>query len=130
MGRRQPVHADDLAKLVLAALDAAQLPTLDSPVCGGNVLTYRQMVEKIFFAFGLPPRIIPLPSRLLASLVRAIAWLPFMDGLNAGFILRQNHDLTFDDSRLRVQLGFEPRPFEPGPEDFDMPDYARELQPP
>jgi nucleoside-diphosphate-sugar epimerase len=128
-GLRQPVHADDLAKLALSVLEARGLLGLECPVGGGSVISYREMVERIFTAVGLSPRTLRFPPALLALLVRAVSWLPLMGGLNTGYVFRQNMDMVFDDSLLRDQLGFAPRPFAPTPADFTVPQQARDLQP-
>lgn len=128
-GRRQPVHADDLAQLALRVIEASELRGLECPVGGGSVITYRQMVERIFAAVGLPPRTVRLPPALLALLVRTVAWLPFMAGLNTGYVFRQNMDMVFDDTWLRENLAYAPRPFAPTPADFTVPQQARDLQP-
>jgi len=129
-GRRQPVHADDLAKLVLGILETEPLSTFECPVAGGSVLSYREMVERIFAGLGLPVRILRIPPRLLAALVRVASWLPGAGGLNAEFVFRQNRDLIVDDAWLRNRLGFNPRAFEPTAKDFMVPQFAKILQPP
>jgi nucleoside-diphosphate-sugar epimerase len=133
-GRRQPVHAADLATLALKLIQAEGLQSLESPVGGGSVLTYRRMVEQVFAAHGLAPRIVSLAPSMLEGLCKVIAWLPAawlpgMQGVNAGFVLRQNLDQVFDDDALREQFQFKPRPFAPTMADFCVPDYARALQP-
>ena len=128
-GLRQPVHAADLATLALKLIQAENLQTLESPVGGGNVLTYRQMVEHVFLAYGLAPRAIAITPSLLVGLFKAFAWLPTMHGVNSGFFLRQNLDQVFDDGKLHRLVKFNPRPFEPTVADFSVPGYARTLQP-
>ena len=128
-GLRQPVHAADLATLALKLIQAENLQSLESPAGGGNVLTYRQMVEHVFAAYGLAPRIITITPSLLVAIFKAFAWLPAMHGVNSGFFLRQNLDQVFDDGKLRELVNFNPRPFEPTVEDFSVPGYARALQP-
>jgi len=128
-GLRQPVHADDLAELAVRMLEHGELPARESPVGGGSVLSYREMVERVFTGIGLVPHIVRLPPAFLATLVRAISWLPSMGGLNAQFIFRQNEDLVFDDSWLRDRLAYNPRPFAPTKEDFIVPKAAAALQP-
>jgi len=124
-GLRQPVHAADLAELAVKFVENEAPINLESDVGGGSVLTYREMVRRIFLAVGLKPRIVRLPVWLLVFLTRYLAWLPAMRGLNAGFVLRQNADQVFDDSRLRELMGFDPRPFEPRANDFEMPESVR-----
>lgn len=128
-GLRQPVHADDLAALISSAVGCSSLHTMESPVGGGSVLSYREMVEKIFAGMGQSPRILQVSPNLLAALVGALSWLPFMGGMNPGFALRQNMDMIFDDTLLRNQLDFRPRPFEPTAADFEIPEAARVFQP-
>jgi nucleoside-diphosphate-sugar epimerase len=128
-GLRQPVHAADLADLALKFIQVENLRSLESPVGGGNVLTYRQMVERVFAANGLAPRTISITPSVLVGLSRALAWLPAMHGVNSGFFLRQNLDQVFDDGILRELVKFNPRPFEPTIADFSVPGYARALQP-
>jgi len=128
-GLRQPVHAADLATLALKLIQAENLHSLESPVGGGNVLTYRQMVARVFAAHGLAPCIITLTPSLLVGLFKVFAWLPAMHGVNSGFFLRQNLDQVFDDGKLRELVKFNPRPFEPTAADFSVPGYARALQP-
>ena len=128
-GLRQPVHAADLATLALKLVQAENLQSLESPVSGGNVLTYRQMVEHVFAACGFAPRTISITPSLLVGFFKAFAWLPAMRGVNSGFFLRQNLDQVFDDGKLRELVNFNPRPFEPTVADFSVPGYARALQP-
>lgn len=128
-GLRQPIHADDLASIGLAALEAEKLENMESPVGGGSVLSYREMAEKVFTAFSLKPRLVSIPPGLLATLARMASWLPGSEGLNAEFAYRQNRDFVFDDAELRQVLTFKTRPFSPKLDDFKVPDELKSLQP-
>ena len=119
-GLRQPVHADDLAVLAVNALMADKPVNLDSPACGGSALSYRQMVELIFDALDKPRRILSLPPRLVATLVSLARLLPRWRGVNTQMVSRQNTDLVFDDSTVKECLGYQPRPFRPSVEDFEI----------
>lgn len=127
-GLRQPVHADDLAELAVRALTAGEPLCLESQVCGGNTLTYRDMAGKVAAACDRRIRLVTLPAWMLAGAVRAASLLGPWKHLNAEMVRRQNLDLVFDDSRLRESIAYDPRPFQPGPEDFAIPDEARRLQ--
>ncbi len=120
-GLRQPAHADDLAGLAVNALLAEKPVNLDSPACGGSTLAYRQMVELIFDALDKPRRILNLPPWMMAAPVRLIGLLPRWRDVNRQMVLRQNIDLVFDDSALKEQLGYRPRPFRPSAGDFEIP---------
>ena len=128
VGLRQPVHADDLATLALAIFQRHSMDSMETPVGGGSVVSYREMVERIFTGLGLTPRIVSMPPGLLALLARAWSLLPGAGHLNAGFVRRQNQDMVFDDARLREQFDFNPRPFQPTAADFQLPESARSFQ--
>lgn len=128
-GLRQPVHADDLAALAARIVTGDAVVGLESEVAGGEVLTYREMVERVFDAFGLRPRVPGLPPALLALAVRVAGALSGSAELNAGIVVRQNLDLLFDDSAVRSVLDYHPRPFRPRAADFAIPAEALALQP-
>jgi len=127
-GLRQPVHADDLAQLVVSALSAEQPLDAVSPACGGDTLSYREMAARIAALQSRPVRLLSLPEGIMALLVRIAAALQPSAGANAEMVRRQNRDLVFEDSALRLALDWAPRPFEPRPEDFEVPGYAKALQ--
>ncbi|MGP9813687.1 NAD-dependent epimerase/dehydratase family protein [Rhodopseudomonas sp. NSM] len=110
-GLRQPVHADDLAAAAVAAsaTPASAGRTYDLP--GGETLSYREMVGRIFDGLGMPRMIVPVPDwawRL--ALPVAVRVLP---GLSATMAVRMAKDMTFDGARARAEIGFQPRSFYP-----------------
>jgi nucleoside-diphosphate-sugar epimerase len=111
-GLRQPVHADDLALAALSAADnpAARDTAFDLP--GGETLTYREMVERIFAALNRRPMILPLPEPALAAAVSAAHRLGLL-GVTAEAVRRINRDLTFDGTPAGAYLDFAPRGFTP-----------------
>jgi nucleoside-diphosphate-sugar epimerase len=127
-GLRQPVHADDLAALAVNCLLNETAVRLESAACGGSTLSYREMMEKTAAACGQGIRTLTLDGRVLAGVVRLAAWLPGLKGVNPEMVRRQGRDMVFDDSGLRTAPGYQPRPFDPLPEDFEIPEYARKLQ--
>lgn len=127
-GLRQPVHADDLAMLAVSALLVDRPLDAISPACGGETLSYREMAARIA---GLQPkraRLLGLPESLLVALVGILSSIRVLQGANAEMVRRQNQDLVFDDSALRLALEWNPRSFEPGPADFEIPEHCRALQ--
>jgi nucleoside-diphosphate-sugar epimerase len=110
-GLRQPVHADDLAAAALAAAacPAAQGRAYDLP--GGEVLTYRQMAERVFQGMGRRPIILAVPEGLWA-LAFALAG-PLVKGATAQMGRRMSKDLTFKAALAERDLAWSPRPFRP-----------------
>jgi len=109
-GLRQPVHASDLAAVALAAMQRpATNRAYDVP--GGETLTYRAMVERIFEGMGRAPRVLPLPLSLI-RLGYALA-KPLLPGSRAEMIGRMNDDLVFDPADARRDLDWSPRDFHP-----------------
>jgi nucleoside-diphosphate-sugar epimerase len=112
-GLRQPIHADDVAAAVLAAVanPAAHGRTFD--IAGPAPMTYRAMAEAIFAALGLPPRFLEIPVPLVAAaarLGRALR-LPLDEPL--AMLLRMNDDLVYDFAPGVAALRLIPRPFAP-----------------
>ena len=127
-GLRQPVHADDLAAVAVHALSIDHVTSLESVACGGSTLTYHQMTEKIAAACGAGVRTLALPPWMLAAAVRAASLLPAFRAINTEMVRRQGRDMVFDDTALREALDYKPRPFEPTPADFEIPEEAMKLQ--
>ncbi|WP_322518166.1 NAD(P)H-binding protein [Rhodopseudomonas palustris] len=110
-GLRQPVHADDLAAAAVAAsaTPSSAGRTYDLP--GGETLSYREMVGRIFDGLDMPRMIVPVPDwawRL--ALPVAVRVLP---GLSATMAVRMAKDMTFDGARASAEIGFRPRAFYP-----------------
>ncbi|MHB8287095.1 MAG: NAD-dependent epimerase/dehydratase family protein [Caulobacteraceae bacterium] len=110
-GLRQPVHADDLALAVLAALDAAQSFNAVYALPGGETLSYRDMAVRVFEGLGRPPRILTVPPALWRLGLRAAA--PLLPGATAGMGDRMSADLAFDGAPAAKAFGWSPRAFHP-----------------
>lgn len=110
-GLRQPVHAEDLAigAIQSAASAAARNKTYALP--GGETLSYREMVGRIFDALERPRRIICAPP-LLWKIAFAVA-SPFFPNANAAMGNRMTKDMVFDPTPAVTDLGWAPRDFRP-----------------
>lgn len=105
-GLRQPVHADDIAQAVLAALDCPAASGQILPIGGGERLPSGQMFARV--RRSLPRATVPLP--LPAWLLRmGRQLLPPLRGP----LSRLDSDLVADNGELRRLLGVQPRPFQP-----------------
>ncbi len=111
-GRRQPIHADDVAQTMVAALSApgARETFFDLP--GSETLTYRDMVRRIFKTLGRRPVLIYLP--LGPARAAFHAWrIVTRSSHSAASLERMNMDLTLDPTPVQKVLGVTPRPFRP-----------------
>ena len=112
-GRRQPVHAEDLAQLCLRCLQNRQPGARTYLLAGGETLRYREMIERIFSRSGLTPRILTLPTFLIRGIVRILRWLPNQNDLTPDMVERMEQDLCYDDREAINELGWHPRGFQP-----------------
>ena len=110
-GRRQPVHALDLAALALRLLRAPASVAGAYDLPGGETLAFGEMLGRVLRAGAPGARPLPLPWWLL----RPGALLP---GPWRGPLSRLARDLVFDDTPARALLGWSPRGFQPVPADF------------
>ena len=109
-GVRQPVHVDDVASACVAAVGSGATGTASYALSGGESLTYREMVSRIFRAAGLRPRFVSLPRWVIRPGIR-IAGRLGVGGVTVGMFDRMNEDLVFDHAGAARDLGFRPRPF-------------------
>jgi nucleoside-diphosphate-sugar epimerase len=110
-GLRQPVHAEDLADAAIAAAasDAAINQTYVLP--GGETLSYREMIGRIFDGLGMPRIIVPMPPPLWnAAFGVARRFLP---GLTPQMGSRMSKDMAFDGTAAIRDFGWAPRRFQP-----------------
>ncbi len=110
-GRRQPVHADDLAEGAIKALTAPAAAGKVYELAGGETLSYRRMCERIFAVLGRPARIVSLPPWLWKAGLALAS--PFLPGATGQMGDRMDRDLVFDDAPARRDFGWSPRDFRP-----------------
>lgn len=107
-GLRQPVHGQDVAFACRAALTNVNLKS-SYILTGGETLSYREMVQRIFLSLGRPVRIIYLPLWLFK--IGTFVAKCFGKKITLGIAERMNQDLAFDHSEATQDLGFNPRIF-------------------
>jgi nucleoside-diphosphate-sugar epimerase len=110
-GLRQPVHADDLAWAALALLDAPASFGKTYALPGGETLSYRAMVERVFEGLGRQPRILTVPPSLWRLGLTLAS--PVMKGATSAMGSRMAQDLTFDAGPAEADFGWAPRAFWP-----------------
>lgn len=110
-GQRQPVHAADLASGALAAAGSPAAQNRAYDLVGGETVTYRLMVERIFEGLDKPPRVLPLPTWLFGLVMRLAK--PFYPGATTAMGARMGQDLVFDSAAAARDFGWAPRAFHP-----------------
>ena len=125
-GLRQPVHADDLAQVAVAALHFKGVLPHTLSLGGGETLSYSDMAMRIFAAMEKPVRLVRLPEWLFISLLRFACRLRLISGVNPEMVKRQNANLVMDDKAARDLLDYDPRPFVPTVADFSLPALQNE----
>jgi len=110
-GLRQPVHAEDLAWAALAAAASPVTRGRSYDLPGGETLTYKAMVERIFLGLDRTPRILCAPEPLWRLGFRLMRGR--LAGANPAMGTRMDQDLVFDGSPAERDFGWAPRPFRP-----------------
>ncbi|PWK84375.1 SDR family oxidoreductase [Fulvimonas soli] len=105
-GLRQPVHADDIAQAVLAALQRPAAAGRVLAIGGGERLRAAEMFARVRRSLPAATVPLPLPAWLLRAGARAAPRL-------RGPLQRLETDLVADNAELERLLGVHPRPFAP-----------------
>lgn len=113
-GLRQPVHADDLAQAMLAALECPAAAGRVLSIGGGERLSARDMLARV--RRSVPCRSVPLPlPRWLLRCAGGV--LPRWRGPLA----RLQLDQVADNTEMQQLLGIQPRPFQPDAATWGLP---------
>jgi uncharacterized protein YbjT (DUF2867 family) len=110
-GLRQPVHAEDLAIGAIAAATSDAAADKIYALPGGETLSYREMVGRIFDALGKPRWIISAPP-MVWEIAFALAQR-FLPQANVAMGRRMSKDMVFDASPAIGDFGWSPRKFRP-----------------
>lgn len=117
LGLRQPIHAEDVAAACVSTLQSSHVANHAYNISGGETLTYRDMVARVFAALGRRPRLAAVPLWAFRLAVALLRCLPRYRQWSAAMAERMNRDLVFDHANAARDLGFSPRPFRLAPED-------------
>ena len=117
-GLRQPIHAEDVASICFSASQAPGAANRAYNISGGETLTYRAMVERVFAALGRRPRLLTVPLWSFRLAVSVLRCLPRYRQWSAAMAERMNRDLVFDHTEAARDIGFKPRCFALAAEDL------------
>jgi nucleoside-diphosphate-sugar epimerase len=110
-GLRQPIHAQDVAGACMAALKSINVANRSYNLSGGETLSYREMVTRIFTACGLQTRFLHVPLWIFCIAVALMRLLPRYRQWTSAMARRMTKDMAFDHGEAARDLGFSPRPF-------------------
>ncbi len=110
-GRRHPVHAGDLAEIMLRAVSTGIEGTF--ALGGGETLDYVSMLERIARARKFHGRVVRLPAWLMVGVLRMAHPAGRLKDIRPEMIRRQSRDLLVDDQPARELLGWAPGNFRP-----------------
>jgi nucleoside-diphosphate-sugar epimerase len=108
-GRRQPVHADDLATATVQAIENEKTFAKAYNLSGGEIIIYRDMIMRIFTLYGKKPKIISTTA--LPFILDILGKLRKNKHLNGELARRMNDDFVFFNDDARQDFGFHPRSF-------------------
>lgn len=110
----QPIHVEDVAACVEAALFRAEAPGAPIVVAGPEPVSYRDLALAVGDAIGKRPLILPLPAPLLEAGTGLTAVLPFLPRIRRAEVRRLAEDKTYPIHEMRRRLGVEPMPLVEG----------------
>jgi len=105
-GLRQPVHADDIARAVVACISSGAGSSRVLEIGGGERLPYHAMFRRVHASLAQPTLALPLPGSALRGLAALVPRA-------RGPVSRLQQDLVADNGPLQALLGISPRPFQP-----------------
>jgi nucleoside-diphosphate-sugar epimerase len=110
-GLRQPIYVEDVALACRHALEAKHLTTCSYNISGGETLTYRDMVSRIFETLGQRQRIVTTPLWLFSLAVGCARILPRFRNWSVAMAERMNQNMVFDHTAAERDLRLSFRPF-------------------
>jgi nucleoside-diphosphate-sugar epimerase len=117
-GLRQPIHLQDLASACVVALQRPAVQNRAFNVSGAEILSYREMVSRIFTALDKRPRFLKTPLWMFRITVATMRLLPPFSKWSPAMVERMNRDMVFDHSEAEKELAFMPRGFSLNHEDL------------
>jgi nucleoside-diphosphate-sugar epimerase len=111
-GLREPVHVEDVARAVLACLDAEGSHGRGFDLPGGEALPFDRMVERTLARHAPGARLLRLPEAFFRA-GAGLAGLAGKGGAVKGWLWRARRDQLADGVAARECFGYAPRAFEP-----------------
>ena len=110
-GLRQPIHYEDVAGACVAALASDRTANRAYNISGGEVLSFREMVRRVFAQLGQRAVMVPIPLALIKFGVAMARLVPSLRHWSPAMAERMNKDMVFDHADAERDFGFAPRRF-------------------
>ena len=110
-GLRQPIHVRDVAGACVASLQVPDAINRAYNISGGETLSYRAMVMRVFDGMGRRPRLLTVPLWAFSLAVAVLRRVPRYRQWSSAMAQRMNRDLVFDHLDAARDFGFKPRSF-------------------
>lgn len=110
----QPIHVEEVARCVEAALYRDEAPGAPIVVAGPEPISYRELVMAVGAAINRKPLILPIPGPLLELIAMFTAVLPFLPRIRRAEIRRLSEDKAFPIDEMVRRLGVQPMPLSQG----------------
>lgn len=110
-GLRQPIYVDDVAKASVLAAFSITSNNKAYNISGSEVLSYKEMVSRVFKAMGLKPRFLTINLPLFNFGLFFLKLIPKYKNWNADMVQRMNRDMVFDHLEAQKDFDFKPQAF-------------------
>lgn len=110
-GLRQPIYVDDVAKASVLAAFSMTSNNKAYNISGSEVLSYKEMVSRVFKAMGLKPRFLTINLPLFNFGLFFLKLIPKYKNWNADMVQRMNRDMVFDHLEAQKDFDFKPQAF-------------------
>lgn len=111
---QQPVHVEDVAWAICAALDNPKTYRREYNISGGQVLSYNEVVQIASQALDKKPILWHIPVNQFIGLIQLGKSLGLKMPVSSEQILRLNEDKVFDHKAAKADFNYSPRSFAQG----------------
>ncbi len=112
--QQQPIHVEDVATAVAAALASRSTIERTYNLAGHSPMSLEQLITTVTATMGLRRFIIPVPTPIVRALVAIYALVSRSPKLRVEQINRLGEDKSTDYTAAAADFGFEPMRFEDG----------------
>lgn len=111
---QQPVHVEDLACAIVAAVESPLAAGHAYDLAGPEPLTLREVITEAAAAVNRSPRLVTVPLAPAVTVLGLYERIATRPRITAEQLRRLGEDKAFDIDDARRDLGFNPRPFTVG----------------